>query len=375
MTWNPREWSLKTRVERAVGLVALVLAALGPFIFNSYWAHQILIETFFFGIAGASLIFLSAYGGMVSLAQTALFGIAGVIIGNLATKGGPGGTSKGLHLGWDPTLALFVALAITTAIGLIFGAVAARSAGIYFLMITLTYSVITTYVLGQVTNISGFSGIGGINRYVPGWIGDVSDHPNRLYYVSLIVASFAYVLIRYVVRTPFGISLQGVRDEPIRMSSLGYNVPLHRTLAFGFAAFLAALAGILYVWWSGQIAPGNVDLPETINLLVMAVIGGLARIEGAWLGAFAFIVIQNYVRDFTVPGLGFGGTLFGGSFNTVIGIIFLLIVLVSPGGLMGIWERAFGGLGRGGRSRPGGRGSAGRLRAGEKGGSSATVVS
>lgn len=341
MSWSPREWSLKMRIERAVGLGALVVAAVGPFLFNSYWAHQILIETFLFGIVAASLIFLSAYGGMVSLAQTALFGIAGVIIGNLATEGGAGGTSKGLHLGWNPTLALVVALAMTTAIGLLFGAVASRSTGIYFLMITLTYSVITTYVLGQVTNISGFSGIGGINRYVPGWIGDLSAHPNRLYYVSLIVAVFVYVLIRYVVRTPFGISFQGVRDEPVRMSSLGYNVALHRTLAFGFAAFLASLAGVLYVWWSGQIAPGNVDLPETINLLVMAVIGGLARIEGAWLGAFAFIVIQNYVRDFNVPGLGFGGTLFGGTFNTVIGIIFLLIVLVSPGGLMGIWDRAF----------------------------------
>ncbi len=130
------------------------------------------------------------------------------------------------------------------------------------------------------------------------------------------------------------------------MGSLGYNVPLHRTLAFGFAAFLASLAGVLYVWWSGQIAPGNVDLPETINLLVMAVIGGLLRIEGAWLGAFAFIVIQNYVRDFHVPVLGMGGTLFGGTFNTVVGIIFLVIVLVSPGGLMGIWDRTFARLGR-----------------------------
>ena len=346
MRWNPLKWSPKTQVERSIGLVMLIIAALGPFLFNDYWAHQILIETFLFGITAASLIFLSAYGGMVSLAQTALFGIAGVIIGNLATKGGPGGVSKGLHLGWDPTLALIVAIAMTTAIGLIFGAVASRSAGIYFLMITLTYSVITTFFLGQVTVVSGFSGIGGINSYTPGWLGDIIGHPNRLYYAALIVAVFSYVLIRYIARSPFGISLQGVRDEPIRMGSLGYNVPLHRTLAFTFAAFLAALSGVLYVWWSGQIAPGNVDLPETINLLVMAVIGGLARIEGAWLGAFAFIIIQNYVRDFTFPGLGFGGTLFGGSFNTVIGIIFLLIVLISPGGLMGIWDRGFAALGR-----------------------------
>jgi branched-chain amino acid transport system permease protein len=288
---------------------------------------------------------------MVSLAQTALFGIAGVIIGNLATKGGAGGTSKGLHLGWDPTLALIVALVLTTAIGLLFGAVASRSAGIYFLMITLTFSVIATYTLGQVTKISGFSGIGGISGYTPGWIGDIQAHPNRLYYVALGAAVAVYLLIRYVVRTPFGIALQGVRDDPIRMTSLGYNVPLHRTLAFGFAAFIAALGGILYVWWSGQIAPGNVDLPETINLLIMAVIGGLLRIEGAWLGAFAFIVIQNYVRDFHVPGLGFGGTLFGGTFNTVVGIIFLVIVLVSPGGLMGIWDRVLAQRGRG-RIRP-----------------------
>jgi branched-chain amino acid transport system permease protein len=288
---------------------------------------------------------------MVSLAQTALFGIAGVIFGNLATTGGVGGTSKGLHLGWDPTLALIVAVVMTTAIGLLGGAVASRSAGIYFLMITLTFSVIATYTLGQVTKISGFSGIGGISGYTPGWIGDIQAHPNRLYYVALATAVVVYVLIRYVVRTPFGIAFQGVRDEPVRMTSLGYNVPLHRTLAFGFAAFIASLGGILYVWWSGQIAPGNVDLPETINLLIMAVIGGLLRIEGAWLGAFAFIVIQNYVRDFHVPGLSFGGTLFGGTFNTVVGIIFLVIVLVSPGGLMGIWDRAFAQLAHV-RSRP-----------------------
>ena len=339
---NPLAWTLKQRLERGIALAALALVVVWPLGLSSYWSHEILIQTFLFGIAAASLIFLSAYGGMVSLGQTALFGIAGVIVGNLATKGGPGGTSKGLHLGWDPTLALVLGIAITTAIGLVFGAVAARSAGIYFLMITLTYSVIATYTLGQVTRISGFSGIGGINRYTPGWIGDVLAHPNRLYYLALLVAVAVYALIRYVVRTPFGLTLQGVRDEPVRMGSLGYNVALHRTLAFGFAALLASLAGVLYVWWSGQIAPGNVDLPETINLLVMAVIGGLWRIEGAWLGAFAFIVIQNYVRDFHVPGLSFGGTLFGGSFNTVIGIIFLLIVLVSPGGLMGIWDRFLG---------------------------------
>ena len=351
---SPRSWSRQQLAERAIALGALVLALIWPAAgFSAYWAHQILIETFLFGIAAASLIFLSAFGGMVSLAQTALFGIAGFILGDVVTKGGPGGTSKGLHLGWDPTLGIVLAIVLTTAIGFVFGLVAARSAGIYFLMITLTYSVIATYFFGQVTTVSGFSGIGGINRYTPGWMGSVIDHPNRLYYIALGVAVAIYLVIRYVSRSPFGIALQGVRDEPVRMSSLGYNVALHRAIGFGFAAFVAALAGILYAWWSGQVAPGTVDLPATIELLIIAVIGGLGRIEGAWLGAFAFIVMQNYVRDFQIPGLSLGGTLFGGSFNTVIGLIFLAIVLVSPGGLFGIWERASG-LVRPGRTREAG---------------------
>ncbi len=340
---SPSTWTRQQQVERTIAALALIAVIVWPAAgFSPYWAHQILIETFLFGIAASSLIFLSAYGGMVSLAQTALFGIAGIILGNIATQGGPGGTSKGLHLGWDPTLALVIAIVGTTMIGVIGGAVASRSTGIYFLMITLTYSVIATYTLGQVTKISGFSGIGGINRYTPGWIGSLLAHPNRLYYIALGTAIVVYALIRFVVRTPFGISLQGVRDEPVRMGSLGYAVPLHRTLAFGFAAFIAALAGVLYAWWAGQVSPGDVDLPQTISLLIMAVIGGLVRIEGAWVGAFAFILMQNYITSATrVPLLGFGGTLFGGSFNTVIGIIFLAIVVVSPDGLMGLWGRLF----------------------------------
>jgi len=345
---NPREWTLRQKIERPIAAVVLVLVLVWPAAgWSSYWAHTILLETFIFGIAAASLVFLSAYGGMVSLAQTALFGMAGIILGNLATEGGAGGTSKGLHLGWDPTVAVIVAIVLTTVIGLIGGAVASRSTGIYFLMITLTYSVIAVYVLSQVTTISGFSGIGGINNYTPGWLGDVLAHPNRLYYLALGTTIFAYVAIRYLVRTPFGLSLQGVRDEPIRAASLGYNVPLHRTLAFGFAAFLAALGGVLYAWFAGQVAPGDVDLPQTINLLIMAVIGGLVRIEGAWIGAFVFFVMQNYITTTThIPLLGFGGTLFGGSFNTIIGIIFLAIVVVSPDGLLGLWQRLLDTVGR-----------------------------
>jgi branched-chain amino acid transport system permease protein len=332
-------WAPKTLVERGVGIAMLVVLAAGPAIFNDYWVNTILTQTFIFGIAAASLVFLFAYGGMISLAQTALMGIAAYALGNMVTQRGPGGETKGLTLGWDPTLALVLAIVVTTLIGFIFGAVASRSIGIYFLMLTLTYGVIANYFFGQVTQFGGFSPIAGINQYTPGFVGNILGHPDKLYYIAFGTAVAVYVLIRYIVRTPFGLSFQGLRDDPLRMSSLGFNVPLHRTLAFTFAAFIASLSGVLLVWWDGQIAPGNIGLGATIELLVICVIGGLARIEGAWLGAFAFIVINNYVRDVELP-------VVGGSFNTIIGLIFLAIVIVSPDGLMGLWDRLWRSLGR-----------------------------
>jgi branched-chain amino acid transport system permease protein len=151
------------------------------------------------------------------------------------------------------------------------------------------------------------------------------------------VAALVYIAFRYVIRTPFGLALQGVRDDPVRMGSLGYDVPAHRMLAFMLAGFVAALGGVLFVWWNGHIDPASISIGAAIDLLVIAVIGGLYRLEGAWVGALAFVVIQNYVRTDSLP-------VVGGTFHTMIGVVFLVIVLVSPGGLMGIWDSILGRL-------------------------------
>ena len=102
---------------------------------------------------------------------------------------------------------------------------------------------------------------------------------------------------------------------------------------------MAAIGGVLFAWWSGQLSPSNIGLAATIELLVIAVIGGLGRIEGAWLGAFAYIVINNEVTN-RIPSDGL--PVIGGTFNTVIGVVFLAIVIASPDGLIGIWDRLWG---------------------------------
>jgi branched-chain amino acid transport system permease protein len=312
-------------IERAVGLGAVVFALIAPLVLDSYWVGTLMTQMLLLGIVAASMIFLQAYGGMLSLAQVALFGIAGFVVGNATTNG----NTKGLNLGWNPWWGVFLGLAIAVAIALVFGALASRSFGIYFLMITLTYGVIANLFFGQVTDVSGFGGISGIPT--PHLVGSAVSHPNHLYYVALGCALVVYAVLRYITRSPFGLGLQGVRDDPVRMASLGYSVVLHRTVAFAFAGFIAAIAGVLFVWWNGHIDPASINLTAMINVLVIAVIGGLYRLEGAWVGAIVFVVLNNYAQQ-----IGF----IGPRFATLLGAIFLVIVLVSPGGLMGLWERA-----------------------------------
>jgi branched-chain amino acid transport system permease protein len=138
------------------------------------------------------------------------------------------------------------------------------------------------------------------------------------------------------------------------MRALGYDVTAHRIARLRTGGDDRGIAGcLLSVWYNRRISPGSINLAQTIDVLIIAVIGGLYRLEGAWLGALTYALIDNYSREW-VPEVG---TVLGpGRFNTVIGLVFLIIVLASPGGLMGLWEQGQGrlrrGRGRGGGSSP-----------------------
>ena len=320
----------------------LVVAAVMPFVVTDFFLSVILTKALWLGVAAASLIFLSAYGGMVSLAQVGVYGIAGMTFANLVAADG------GSAAEWAPWPAAIVAVIVATAVGLAFGAVAARSVGIYFLMITLAFSVLVYYFFSQVTELSGFGGVNNLD--LPGIVGDPVQDPARLYYTTLVASVAVFLGLRYVARTPFGLALQGLRDEPARMSALGFNVTLHRVLAFGLAAFIAAIAGLLSVWYNRRITPGSISLAQTIDVLIIAVIGGLYRLEGAWVGALAYALLDNYSREWT-PSIG--DVLGPARFNTILGLVFLVIVLVSPGGLVGLWDRVKEARGPTARTRAG----------------------
>lgn len=332
LTWGP------------AGIALGVLVAF-PYLTSDFVTSTVGIRALWLGMAAVSITFLAGYAGMVSLAQTALYGIAGFTMANLVAADGGAQHIRifGLNLGdnWSPTTSAVAGVVVATIIGVAFGAIGSRSEGIYFLMLTLALGVLTYYLFGQVESLSGFGGVNQVPH--PGWVGDPLDRPGRLYYVSLVAAVLVYLMIRYVVRTPFGFAMQGVRDDPVRMQSLGFNVALHRALAFGLGSFIAGIAGVFSVWYNGQISPGSVDLTRTINLLAIAVVGGLAWLEGAWIGAFAFVLIDYAVKRWAGNVSILGGSVNGVErFETWFGAIFLAIILMSPGGLMGIWTSLVG---------------------------------
>ena len=308
-----RAWTLGTR--GALALLLLVVA-LVPVLFSTFVTSQVGLTSLWLGIAAVSLTFLSGHGGMVSLAQTSLFGVAGLIAAKLSVEAG-----------WSPVAAALAGILAATAVGLVFGAVASGSQGIYFLIITLAFAQVTYFYFAAVPTFGAHEGINGVRP--PEVLGDPVQDPARMYYFLLAVSLVVFFGLRYVARTAFGLALQGVRDDPVRMAALGYNVRLHRTLGFTLAAPVAGAAGVLSAWSNTRMSAGSISLAIAILVLTAAVIGGLNRLEGAWVGALLYTLCDTYLRGWT------------DRFTTWLGVVFLVIVLVSPGGVVG----ALGSLG------------------------------
>jgi len=321
-----------------VGVVLVILPAVaGEFILDQVVGWSLIL-----GMIALSLMFLGGYGGMVSLAQMTVAGVAGYMVAVFGASSLPT-----ISLFWPWWIAAPIAIAIAVAFGTLAGALSARTEGIYTIMITLAIAAAFFYLTLQ--NWPVFNGFNGFTTIpAPKAFGINWRHPIPLYYLILFFAALSYVVVVYVARTPFGLALQGVRDNPRRMEAIGYNVTAHRVAAWAFAALIAAVGGILMVWLNNQIAPFTVGFEATIDLLVVAVVGGLGHPIGAFIGAIVYVILRTFALD-TLVDIGLDGR----RFQTLIGLGFLVIVLFSPDGVIGLWRRwAARGRGPGGRNAP-----------------------
>ncbi|MEM9524714.1 MAG: branched-chain amino acid ABC transporter permease [Pseudomonadota bacterium] len=312
-----------------------VLLLIVPAFASDFVMFQIFGWTFILGMIATSLTFMAGYGGMVSLAQMSFAGVAGYMVAIFGDS-----AIDTISMGWPWYLTIPLALMIAVLFATFVGWLAVRTEGIYTIMITLAIAAAFFYFTRQ--NYDIFNGFQGFNSvFPPRFFGIDWRQPAAFYYLTLFWGAVTYFAVLYVSRAPFGLALQGVRDNPRRMAALGFNVTAHRVAAYAFSAIPAGLGGILLTWQSAQISPGTVAIQPAIDILIIAVVGGLRHPAGAFIGAFLYVILKTFAIDFLVA-VG----LSGDRFQLLIGLGFLVVVFFSEDGLLGLWDRLRASRGR-----------------------------
>jgi branched-chain amino acid transport system permease protein len=313
-------------VPAQFGIAQATLAAallLYPLVASEFFLTQIGAYSFIWGLLALSMMLLAGYGGMVSLAQITSAGVAAYTVAIFGTNN--------IHMyGFDWPWWVLVPFAVLLAaiVSAVIGAISVRTEGIYTIMITLAIAAAFFYFAQQnYVLFNGHSGYAGIPT--PQVAGIDWRAPIPFYYLCLFVAAGCYVAVLYCSRSTFGLALQAIRDNGRRMRAVGFDISAHKIVAYFYSGIIAGLAGVLLVWFNGRVSPGTVDVGQAIEVLVIAVIGGLRHPIGPFLGALFVILIQTFAID--VVGAE--------RFNTLIGLVFLAIVFVSPDGLLGLWGR------------------------------------
>jgi branched-chain amino acid transport system permease protein len=296
-------------------LYAAVIAALVLLpIYGSQYTITTAIRIIYFGFLAVSTGFLIGQGGMVSLAQAAFFGIAGYGLGLF-----------GFERGIPFPLADLIAILLVLVFAVVFGMIANRAQGIVFLMITLAFGqVVFAFALQNTTLLHGWAGIRGIRP--PTLMGIDFNNTGYFYWAALAVYCLGLFILWRIVKSPFGLMLNGTRESSQRMSALGYPVYWIRIAAFLIAAVYAGVGGLLATYNTGVITPTTMQLSRMIWVLLMVILGGASYFWGPVVGTIVAVLLDVLVSQVTER------------YNTVIGIIFVLTVLFSPTGILGFLD-------------------------------------
>jgi branched-chain amino acid transport system permease protein len=302
-----------------IAIVCVALAAIAIVVPNTN-SFLILLATriLAFSILVMSLDILLGYTGLPSLGQAAYLGIGAYTAAILASK-------YQFGYGFDFWIVVVLGMLLAAALAAVFGLLAIRATGVYFLMITLALGQCVWGLAYRWNSLTG--GDNGINlRDRPKFGIDLS---NEVTFFYVVFGFFAVsLLVMYVlVRSPFGRSLAGIRERELRMQILGYNTWLHKYIAFVIAGAFGGLSGVLWAHTAGIVSPENVIITTSVDAILMAVLGGAGTLIGGLIGTTIVIALREYLSTL-VPW-----------WQYVLGAVYVLTILYLPGGLMGIPER------------------------------------
>ena len=300
-------------------LVVAMIAALAFIVPNS-GSFVVLLATraLCFAILAMSLDILLGFTGLSSMGQAAYFGVGAYLTAVMAVKFQFG-------MGWDFWVVVVLGMLLGAALAAVFGLVAIRATGVYFLMITLALGQCVWGLAYRWNSLTG--GDNGINMKGRPSFG--LDLTNDVTFFYLVLAFFtASLIIMYVlVRSPFGRSLEGIRERELRMQILGYNTWLHKYIAFIIAGAFGGLSGVLWAHTNGHVSPETVVLTTSVDALLMVVLGGAGTLVGAVLGSAIVFGLREYLSTL-VPW-----------WQYALGAVYVLTILYLPTGLMGIPAR------------------------------------
>jgi branched-chain amino acid transport system permease protein len=280
-----------------------------------------------FGILAMSLDILIGFTGLASLGQAAYFGIGAYLTAVLAAKFHFG-------VGWDFWLVVVFGVLAAALLAAFFGLFAIRANGVYFLMITLALGQCVWGLAYRWNSVTGGDN-GLVIKARPNFGLNLADDVT-FFFLVLGFFIVSMILMYVLVRSPFGRSLKGIRERELRMSMLGYNVWLHKYIAFVIAGAFGGLAGVLWAHTNGIVTPEDVVLTTSVDALLMVVLGGAGTLVGGVIGAGIVLLLREYLSTL-VPW-----------WQYVLGGVYVLTILYLPTGLMGIPKRIRQGLKRSG---------------------------
>jgi branched-chain amino acid transport system permease protein len=307
------------KMQRKLWAVVAILAVVGLVApHTNTFVILLITRALVLAILAMSLDILLGFIGLASLGQAAYLGVGAYLTAILATK-------YQFGLGWSFLPVILLGILAGAATAAFFGLFAIRAGGVYFLMITLALGQCVWGLAYRWNSMTG--GDNGINLPGrPAFAIELADDVTYFYVVfALFVASL--LLLHVLVRSPFGRSLEGIRERELRMRILGYNTWLHKYVAFIIAGAFGGLAGVLWAHANGHVSPDDVVLTTSVDALLMVVLGGSGTLVGGALGAGVVVFLREYLSTL-VPW-----------WQYILGGVYVVTILYLPGGLLSIPAR------------------------------------
>ena len=289
-----------------------VLLLLVPMVLTRFYTY-LLALILVTGLLTTSLNMVLGYGGIYQFHHAVFYGV-----------GAYGAAIMIAKLGYSPWLGFIVGPLLAALLSLVMGAICIRLSKLYFGMLQISLgSLVWAVVYRWYTFTGGDDGIHGVS--LPALIAT----PKGSYYFTLLITSACLFVMYLIVKSPFGSTLQGIRDNPVRSEAVGVNVKLQQLVALVIAGFFAGIAGVLFVVVDNSAFPDMLFWTLSLEILIMCLLGGWFTFLGPMLGAAILVALRTFASTFT-------------EYWTMIqGIILMLVIIFLPEGVLGYLHAKF----------------------------------